>query len=470
MGNTTEFSLDERIALLNKMINEDTYLKDSTGFGSDLIAALQADDLRSSIIEQISISIGASGYLSQVLDLALENPCIMCVIIKALSDIRPLLDMEGTDTSWTYVAYNTIKVKLAFNIMTNRVFMIETIVASASTNLDFRIKLVNLLNGLFNDTLKVISQTVNHLSAWFDGLLTDYYKIQIRSAVSRPENRKEFLERLRCGWNNSQVLINRLIDKIDHSLFDKGYSEYIRSTKSSDVGQRTAQLIEIVGSTLHDASKIITNAWFNVSQRFHAIIKDMHCFLNELIREIELNQSMQIEKGIDDIISKLAVFKNCFESETSRMAEVAVKEAYSIFGVIAAEVNALGRGKHISVMYHPDADIYSSELRDKTQVAGPENGKITVSLRELRYLLKNIEALRIEIDTSASAINKAMDIANQAVGEFPQSYVRSSAVAVTGLCTKMLNDRTKASNELQILHSSLAKVIDGYEKLEYEFS
>ncbi|MCL2634387.1 MAG: hypothetical protein FWD34_07750 [Oscillospiraceae bacterium] len=98
------------------------------------------------------------------------------------------------------------------------------------------------------------------------------------------------------------------------------------------------------------------------------------------------------------------------------------------------------------------------------------NNKISVNLAELRTLQANAEELRRALTENVKITSSARSSANNAKRKYKQSYVISDANAVIRACENLELNTSRACNELDIVIKGLKTAIDGYSKIERDFS
>jgi hypothetical protein len=95
--------------------------------------------------------------------------------------------------------------------------------------------------------------------------------------------------------------------------------------------------------------------------------------------------------------------------------------------------------------------------------------KISVNTNDLKRVKKDAEDLIKELANSLKAVSLSRNIADEAVREHRQNYIRNDASAVRNICLKIEQETGRLCAELDGLVKGLAYVTDGYIKLEHTF-
>ena len=89
---------------------------------------------------------------------------------------------------------------------------------------------------------------------------------------------------------------------------------------------------------------------------------------------------------------------------------------------------------------------------------------------DLRQVKADAEALLNELTSRVKITVKARATANEAMGQYSQSYVRNDADAVLSSCARLESESRRACDELRRLIRGLDMSIIGYQRLEQEFA
>ncbi|MDR2712506.1 MAG: hypothetical protein LBB91_05270, partial [Clostridiales bacterium] len=188
----------------------------------------------------------------------------------------------------------------------------------------------------------------------------------------------------------------------------------------------------------------------------------------DVVEEVSLEQAKTGVELINDVVRKLALFIENFESQIQSLAAVAIEKVHSPFLEFKLIIKELTLGSQ---------PIITRSVSDSVSISGGGaaianvgSGRIAVNFGELRKVRSYAEALLNELKARVSAASRARSAANAATREYDQSYVRSDASATLTACSNLERDDRAVSEELSELMRGIDQVIEGYERLERDLA